>query len=243
MNDWHMAASPAVLCALAVGGLVGLANGLLVVFVGLNAFIATLATMTVYSALALAFTQSAVIVMNPTSLTGLVTRQLLGIPAGVYGTWILTAIVWYMLEWTVLGRHIRACGSAREAARLAGVKVRNIRLFSFSVSGLFAGLGGVLLAGLDWLGRSEQQQSVPAPRLCGGFPRHCDRQGGQVQRAGIGHRHIRGDRRVNGAATGGAIVMDRTDGSGRYAPIRPGHGPIYFTVAAVSGGTQCLSQA
>ena len=88
VNDWHMAAGPAVLCALAVGGLVGLANGLLVVFVGLNAFIATLATMTVYSALALAFTQSAVIVMNPTNLTGLVTRQLLGIPAGVYGTWI-----------------------------------------------------------------------------------------------------------------------------------------------------------
>ena len=27
----------------------------------------------------------------------------------------MTAIVWYMLEWTVLGRHIRACGSAREA--------------------------------------------------------------------------------------------------------------------------------
>jgi len=52
----------------------------------------------------------------------------------------------FIMSQTVLGRHIYAVGGNAEAARLAGIRVRWILLFVYAVSGVMAGLGGIILA-------------------------------------------------------------------------------------------------
>jgi D-xylose transport system permease protein len=60
---------------------------------------------------------------------------------------IILLVVWtWVAERTTFGRHVYAVGGNAEAARRAGISVRNIRLIVFMISGAMAGLGGVILA-------------------------------------------------------------------------------------------------
>jgi ribose transport system permease protein len=54
-------------------------------------------------------------------------------------------VVWVVLEQTVYGRRLYAIGGNREAARLAGVKVRLLRASAFLISGAGAAIGGLML--------------------------------------------------------------------------------------------------
>jgi ribose transport system permease protein len=58
----------------------------------------------------------------------------------------LYAAAWVFMSRTVLGRHIYAVGSSEETARLSGIRVRAVLLLVYVVSGLAAGLGGVVTA-------------------------------------------------------------------------------------------------
>ena len=60
---------------------------------------------------------------------------------------IVLLVVWtWVAERTTFGRHVYAVGGNAEAARRAGINVRNIRLIVFMISGAMAGLGGVIFA-------------------------------------------------------------------------------------------------
>ena len=58
----------------------------------------------------------------------------------------LYAVAHLLMSRTALGRYIYAVGGNAEAARLAGVRVKRVLLFVYAVSGLLAGLGGVVMA-------------------------------------------------------------------------------------------------
>lgn len=136
-----------VLVGVATGVLFGVVNGLLVTRLGINDFIVTLATLNVAAGLLIVLTEA-------TSLTGvqnsafssLVSGSLLGIPTPFIITALLLAVMQFVLGWTVLGRRIFAVGVAPEAASNAGVNVASLRLTTFVISGLLAGVAGVLLA-------------------------------------------------------------------------------------------------
>lgn len=60
---------------------------------------------------------------------------------------IVLLVFWtWVAERTTFGRHVYAVGGNAEAARRAGINVRNIRLIVFMISGAMAGLGGVIFA-------------------------------------------------------------------------------------------------
>jgi D-xylose transport system permease protein len=60
---------------------------------------------------------------------------------------IVLLVFWtWVAERTTFGRHVYAVGGSAEAARRAGINVRNIRLIVFMISGAMAGLGGVIFA-------------------------------------------------------------------------------------------------
>jgi ribose transport system permease protein len=59
---------------------------------------------------------------------------------------VVLVIVWVVLEQTAFGRRLYAIGGNAEAARLAGVKVRSLRLIAFSLTGLGAAVGGLMYA-------------------------------------------------------------------------------------------------
>jgi ribose transport system permease protein len=118
----------AILIALGIGLTVGTVNGLLVVVVGLNGFIATLGTMTAIQGLCFAVTGS-------------------GIPLGALYGWILVLILWFVAEYLPFGRDQLFIGGNIEAAHLAGVRVRRVRFISYVLAGLLSGFAGIVLLG------------------------------------------------------------------------------------------------
>jgi ribose/xylose/arabinose/galactoside ABC-type transport system permease subunit len=72
-------------------------------------------------------------------------------PAGIPAALILVAVcavgLWFFLEKTNVGRHIYAIGGNPQAARVSGVNVDRVLVLVYVISGFFAGLGGLLLAG------------------------------------------------------------------------------------------------
>jgi len=69
-----------------------------------------------------------------------------GIPIAVILMFLMYFLAWVVMERTVLGRYIYAVGGNPEAARLAGIRVNGVLLFVYTLCGLLAGLGGIIMA-------------------------------------------------------------------------------------------------
>ena len=140
--------SPVVALALAlVLGLgIGLINGALTAFGKLQSFIVTLAALTAVRGLALLITDGYSTPITSEFLLPIGNGKL----AGLYApTWIALAVVaagWYAFNHTRFGRYVVAVGSNAESLRRAGVDVRRIQLAVLTLTGLAAGLAGVLTA-------------------------------------------------------------------------------------------------
>ncbi len=141
-----------MLAGLLVGGLAGLINGLLVTRLKLPPFIATLGMMMVARGVALTITNAnawpapeafgnlgnnAIFDMGP---------KFPGIPYPVLIMIAVAIIFQFLLNKTRLGRYTFAVGSNEEAARLSGIKVGQVKNVSYIISGLLAGLVGIILA-------------------------------------------------------------------------------------------------
>jgi ribose transport system permease protein len=147
MSNAHPGLGAPVMCLIAVlaCACVGLVNGILVGKVGISSFIATLATSQVLVAIALKLSNNEQVVASlPQRFMDLGQGQTLGVPNGLFVTLALGLLVWYVLQYTKVGRHLFASGFNREAARLSGVRTERIVIGSFIASGAIAGLAGVV---------------------------------------------------------------------------------------------------
>lgn len=136
----------AILVALVVGLLVGLVNGVLIAYVNLSAFVATLATMTSVVGLAYLVTKGTTLFSLPPEFNGLGQGRLFEIPMPVYIAVVISAILWVVLRFTTIGRGWHAVGGNVEVSRLSGVNVRRARMLAFTFAGLISAVGGILLA-------------------------------------------------------------------------------------------------
>lgn len=136
----------AIPLALAAGAACGLVNGSLIAWLGLPPFIVTLGALTAVRGVArLAAGDSTVFNSDlPFSVIG--NGTLLGVPWLVVIAFMVILLSWVILRRTVLGTWIYAVGGNAEAAALAGIKVPLVLIFVYAVSGLLAGLGGVMSA-------------------------------------------------------------------------------------------------
>ncbi|MEO7083250.1 MAG: ABC transporter permease [Gemmatimonadaceae bacterium] len=133
--------------AVGVGSLCGVLNGVLVVGLRVHPFIVTLGTMWVLRGIAFVATKAESITV-PSSLTA-VTKASLGLGGGLYPVPMLcmiavTVIGMVYLRRTVMGRHIFAFGGNLEASRFAGLRLKQIQIGVFAVSGLTAGFAAFL---------------------------------------------------------------------------------------------------
>lgn len=147
----------AVGIALLVGLLGGALNGVLVSLIGILPFVATLATLTIFSGTAFLISSGKTIFGRdiPASFSGFARS---GLPLGETGRHALTlpnltivalivlVLVWVLLEQTSFGRRLYAIGGNMEAARLSGVRVKTLRLTAFALTGLGAAVGGLMYA-------------------------------------------------------------------------------------------------
>jgi len=137
----------AALAAIAVCGGAGTISGAMVTAFRLPPFIVTLAMMLVASGVAYLLTHGQSIYQIPDSFVWLGRRaDLLGIPNAVVLLAILYFLAHVLMSRIPLGRYIYAVGGNIEAARISGVPVARVQLFTYTISGLLAGLGGVIMA-------------------------------------------------------------------------------------------------
>ena len=132
---------------IAVSLLCGLANGLMVIGLGVHSFIITLGTMWILRGLAFVASQAESILV-PSPLTA-VAKAPLGMGEGLYpvpmlAMLVVTALGAVYLSRTVMGRHIFAVGGNAEASRYAGLNVKRVTLGVFVLSGLTAGIAAFL---------------------------------------------------------------------------------------------------
>ncbi|MFS4579992.1 ABC transporter permease [Phaeobacter sp. C3_T13_0] len=131
-----------IIAVLFVGAGCGLLNGLLVVYGRIQPIVVTLATASLFVGVAL--------LLRPTpggqidyDLADAMTLDLFGIPTAMIITAAIIALIWVPLRRTGLGLGLYAVGSSEQAAFQSGMPVTKIRLASFTLGGLFAGLAGL----------------------------------------------------------------------------------------------------
>ena len=130
---------------IAVGLVVGIANGILVTRFRINSLIATLAMSFVVGGVASLVTQgNLVIAFGRTDLQAIATTRFMGLTSAAWIMIVFALVMGVLLAATTFGRYVYATGGNAEAARLGGVAVDRIRVATFALSGLAAGLAGML---------------------------------------------------------------------------------------------------
>ncbi|MET7641007.1 ABC transporter permease [Streptomyces sp. NPDC005438] len=160
----------ALLLPLAVCGLIGLVNGLLVARVRLAPFIVTLASMLGARGIMLTLTDEGndtYLVDKDSLFATLGQGTLLGVHLPVWITGALFLVGGLVLRRTRFGQHVYAVGGNEDAAALMGVPVARTKIAVFTLSGLLAGLAGVLNAaylasGVTILGLGMELDAIAA---------------------------------------------------------------------------------
>jgi ribose transport system permease protein len=136
----------AILAGILLGTVFGIANGLLVTRLKLPPFIATLGMLGIARGIVLVITDAKTVQGLPEGFEQIANGTVLGIPNLLLVAVVITVAAWFLLTRTVFGRYVYAVGSNPESARLAGVPVLAVQVAVYAISGLLAGVGGVLLA-------------------------------------------------------------------------------------------------
>jgi ribose transport system permease protein len=133
--------------ALAVGAAFGIANGVLVVVLGVPPFVATLGTLGVAQGLAVASTGGRSVVGIGEALPALYASRWSGVPFSVAVAAVAYVVFHVMLYQTRFGTYVFAIGGNRDALRLAGVRADAYHIGIYALGGLMAGAGALLLTG------------------------------------------------------------------------------------------------
>lgn len=136
-----------ILIALAASAAVGAINGTCVAFLKIQPFVVTLATMIGIRGLAKWLTNNENIDIGFGQDTSARFAEMFRTKPVVIGAWaLLAAIFGFVLQRTVFGRHVKAVGDNENAALYAGLPIRSVKIWVYTLAGLLAGAGGVLYA-------------------------------------------------------------------------------------------------
>lgn len=158
-----------VLATLVFGVCFGLLNAFLVVKIGVPSLVATLGTGTLLGGVGFGITNSVTIGGISTTLVNAASRQVFGLTIAFYIGFAGVVLLWYVLEFTPLGRHLLFVGESREVARLAGLRVDGIRAGSLVASAAVATFAGVLQAGTVGAADPGGGTSFLLPAFAGAF--------------------------------------------------------------------------
>lgn len=135
----------AVIAALAIGAIIGLLNGIIIARGKIQAFIATLVSMTVFRGVTYVYT-------NGTPVSGLGQKfmvlgndKILGMPIPVIVTVIIFLLSYYILDQTRYGRYVYSIGGNEDTARLSGINTNKVKTLVYVISGAMAAVSGIIV--------------------------------------------------------------------------------------------------
>jgi ribose/xylose/arabinose/galactoside ABC-type transport system permease subunit len=163
---------PAFAVGVLVGALVGVANGFLVVMVGINSVIATLGTMYLTRGSALLVTGGVPVYSVPEGYKYVGAGYVGPIPVPVIITLVFVLVMTVIERRTLLGKYARATGSSPQSALFSGVPTRLVQFTLFAFAGAAAGWGGVMVSsrvggGVPTVGQGFEFEVVVAAVLGG----------------------------------------------------------------------------
>ena len=162
---------PSLLLGLGAGVVVGIVNGVVVVVMRIDSFIATLATGSLIQALITMATGDTAIIS--TKLQGGFAKigqtNVAGFTLPVAYVLVVAVAIWFLLEHTATGRRLYATGFNPDASKLAGVRVDRLRFVSLVVSGSLAGASGLVLASTIGSGDPSAGTSYLLPAFAAAF--------------------------------------------------------------------------
>jgi len=150
----------AALIGLCIAGGLGLVNGVLVGVLNLPSLAVTLGTMAAYSGLAFVILSGEGVATFPAGFTKFGGGYLASneLPIALLVMLGFAAGLGILLHRTRFGRYLFAIGSNREAARLSGIPVTRVRVTVFVISGLMAGIAGLVYVGYFGSARADAAQ-------------------------------------------------------------------------------------
>ncbi|MDN6025154.1 ABC transporter permease [Bifidobacterium mongoliense] len=134
-----------ILVGLLAGAVFGALSGIVNAYLKLPSFIATLAMMSVARGLTLVISDG-----RPISTSGMVNffgTTIVGVPVPIVMMLIMGLIAAVILNFTSAGRSMYAVGGNMEASRLSGINVHRTQIMVFLLSGVFAAVAGLVIAG------------------------------------------------------------------------------------------------
>ena len=144
--DWQ-----AVLIAITAAMLVGLFQGVIITGLNINPLIVTLGFRSILLGVSLVWTRGAGINIQKGPFLDFVTTTIdifgMRIPMPFVIALLLYFVSWIVLKHTKFGRYTYAIGGNETAARLSGINVDRVKTFIYGISGLFAGISGILVMG------------------------------------------------------------------------------------------------
>ena len=160
---WWLAA----LAILALGGLLGLVNGVLVTRVGINSFIATLGTGSVLLGTLQWYSEGRQIIGTMSPMFTAIAERIAGIPLALVYVLVLALILWVVFEFRPLGRFLYVLGENPRAAELNGISASRYVTIAFVISGLIAAFAGLVLQAQLQVGQSTVGQEFLLPAFTG----------------------------------------------------------------------------
>jgi ribose transport system permease protein len=138
----------AFLVCVGMGISIGLINAFFILFFRIHSLIVTLGTASIIQGMILWVSGSQTLSgVSNGLIEWVIVKRFLQIPMAFYYAIILAAIIWYVFEYTSIGRRLLFVGRGREVARLSGISVTQVRAGSLVASAILASLAGILNAG------------------------------------------------------------------------------------------------
>lgn len=150
----------AMLAAIAVGGVAGLANGLIITRFSVPPLIATLATLALYRGLAEGISKAQSIRGYPEWFFVLGQGEVAGVPAQLWLLAVVALAGLFILGFTAFGRTTYAIGNNEAAASFSGLAVERTKLLIYTVSGLVSGLAAVVFVSRVSTTRSDMGTGI-----------------------------------------------------------------------------------
>ena len=135
----------AVLAGFCIGAAAGLFNGFTVAVIGINPFVTTLASLSLFRGLTMIITQGKNIAPLPAAFNRIGQTKILGIQSPIWITLIFIIIGDIMLRKSRFFRQNYFIGGNEKTAGLSGIPVTKMKIFNYMLTGLFAGFAGVIL--------------------------------------------------------------------------------------------------
>ncbi|MDA8410457.1 MAG: ABC transporter permease [Treponema sp.] len=135
----------AVVAGLAIGAAIGLFNGFIVAKIGINAFVTTLASLSLFRGLTLIITEGRNISGLPDAFKEIGQATFFGVQTPIIIAAVLIIIGDIMLRRFRFFRQSYYIGGNERAARLSGINVDGMKILGYTLTGLFAGLAGIVM--------------------------------------------------------------------------------------------------